>query len=76
MVLLFRELTKTGEETWDVEQSDHEEERHEPSTQLSFAPSSTITPKSRLKALKPLKIQDPQWYRKARFKQVLSVNLP
>jgi len=57
-----------GDEAWDVQNDESDKNQI-----TSFAPPATAAPKSRLKALKPLKIQDPQWYRKARFKQVFTV---
>ncbi|EWC44937.1 hypothetical protein DRE_00996 [Drechslerella stenobrocha 248] len=64
---------------WSMEPSDSNDARsssRSPSPRpLNFAPSLAIAPKARKKSLRPLQIRNPQWYRRANLKDVLSGGL-
>ncbi|KAJ6258647.1 hypothetical protein Dda_6695 [Drechslerella dactyloides] len=63
---------------WSMEPSDNNESSSTRSSSPhmpNFAPPSTIAPKARKKSLRPLHIQNPQWYRRANLNNVLSGGL-
>ncbi|KAK6337943.1 hypothetical protein TWF696_001416 [Orbilia brochopaga] len=59
---------------WSMEPSDNNDTSSTRSSSPrlpNFAPPLTIAPKARKKSLRPLHIQNPQWYRRANLKDVL-----